>query len=256
MILSSTPAREAMMGRGPGVPRPAVVFAAVLFCGALSSALLAAWQAPADERFDNQVRADMFAGLAGDAAALDRAMKRCEETLAQDPENTEALVWHGSGSIFLGGQAMRSADYAKGGPLLAKGLREMDDAVAKAPDRVGVLIPRGATLLEYSKYDPMPEHAQAELQKALGDFEKVLVLQKPDWQNRPLHARGELLSGLAEGWYRAGDVQKARSYMERLVAETAGSPYAARAQVFLSASAPPKQLDWHCIGCHVSSASQ
>jgi hypothetical protein len=227
----------------------------ISLCGSLSAALLAARQS-SGERFDNQVRADMFAGLAGDAAAMDRAMKSCEETLAKDPENAEALVWHGSGSIFLGGQAMRAADDAKGGPLLANGLREMDDAVAKAPDRIGVLIPRGATLLEYSKHDPMPGQAQTELKKGLGDYEKVLVLQKPDWQNRPLHARGELLSGLAEGWLRAGDSDRARWYMDRIVEETAGSPYATRAEDSLSATGPPKQLDWHCIGCHVSGASQ
>jgi hypothetical protein len=241
----------------PGVRRLpiAAVLTAVLFCGSVCSALLAARQAP-DERFDNQVRADMFAGFAGDAVALDRAMKLCEETLAKDPENAEALVWHGSGSIFLGGQAMRGADYARGAPLLAKGLREMDDAVAKAPDRVGVLIPRAAALLEYSKYDPAPDRARAELEKGLGDYERVLTLQKSYWQTLPVHARGEILSGLAEGWVRAGDSQKARSYMERLVTETAGSPYALRAQDFLRADGPPKQLDWHCIGCHVAGASQ
>jgi predicted Zn-dependent protease len=245
------------MRQGPGIPRLpiAAVFAAVLSCGALCSALLAARQGPG-ERFDNQVRADMFAGFAGDAVALDRAMKLCEATLAKDPENAEALVWHGSGSIFLGGQAMRGADYGRGAPLLAKGLQEMDDAVAKAPDRVGVLIPRAAALLEYSKYDPAPARARAELEKGLGDYEKVLTLQKSYWQTLPVHARGEIISGLAEGSLRAGDSQKARSYMERLVTETAGSPYSARAQDFLNAGTPPKQLDWHCIGCHAAGATQ
>jgi hypothetical protein len=245
------------MRQGPGVRRHpiAAVIAAVLICGALASALLAARQAPA-QRFDNQVRADMFAGFAGDAVALDRAMKRCEQALAKNPEDAEALVWHGSGSIFLGGQAMRAADYSKGGTLLAEGLREMDDAVSMAPDRVGVLIPRAAALLEYSKYDPAPDRARAELQKGLGDYERVLILQKSYWQTLPVHARGEIISGLAEGWLRAGDSNKARSYMERLATETAGSPYAARARDFLNASAPPKLLDWHCIGCHVAGASQ
>lgn len=245
------------MRPGPGIPPIAAILAGVLFCGALSSALLAAWQEPAPAgRFDNQVRADMFAGMAGDSAALDRAMKRCQEALAREPDNAEALVWQGSGLTYQAGLAFRAGDDAKGGALVGRGFREMDDAVAKAPDSVGVLIPRGATLLEYSKYDPAPEGARAELSKALGDYEKVLVLQKPDWQNRPLHARGELLSGLAEGWLRAGDAVKAHSYMERIAAETAGSPYAARAQEFLAASAPPVKLDWHCIGCHVAGTGQ
>jgi len=242
---------------GVGVPRPpvAAVFAAVLLCSALSSARLAARQAPA-ERFDNQVRADMFAGMAGDSAALDRAMRLCEEMLAKDPENAAALVWHGSGLSFQGSLAFRAGDSAKGGPMVGRGFREMDDAVAKEPDSLGVLIPRGATLLEYSRHDPSPERARAELEKGLGDYEKVLALQKPSWQNRPLHARGELLSGLAEGWLRAGDSERARAYMNRLLTETSGSPYAARAQEYLSTGSPPARLDWHCLGCHVAGGSQ
>jgi hypothetical protein len=235
---------------------PCVSLVAVLIlCSALFAGLLAAPQTPS-ERFDDRVRADFFSGLAGDTAAMNRAMKLCENTLANNPENPEALVWHGSGLLFAGGQAMHAGDYAKGIPLISRGSREMDDAVAKAPDRVSVLIPRGATLLEYSKYDPSPEKSQAELEKALGDYEKVLALQKSGWQNRPVHARGELLSGLAEGWFRAGDSGKARSYMERLVKDTAGSLYAARAHDFLTTTVRPKQLGWHCLGCHVASTGQ
>jgi tetratricopeptide (TPR) repeat protein len=236
-------------------PRFAAAFAALMLCAALGSALLAARQAPA-ERFDTQVRADMFAGMAGDAAALDRAMKLCEDALAKDPNNAAALVWHGSGLSFQGSLALRAGDFAKGGPLVGRGFREMDDAVAKDPDSLGVLIPRGATLLEYSRHDPSPERARAELEKGLADYEKVLALQKPDWPNRPLHARGELLSGLADGWLRAGDPAKARAYMQRLVTETRGSPYANRAQDGLAADPRAAKLDWHCIGCHVAGGSQ
>lgn len=47
------------------------------------------------QRFDMLVREDFFSGFAGDADALERAMKKCEEILAKDPKNAEALVWHG-----------------------------------------------------------------------------------------------------------------------------------------------------------------
>jgi tetratricopeptide (TPR) repeat protein len=233
----------------------ALLFVSVLLCGSFSALLLSARQAP-DERFDMLVRGDMFAGMAGDSAALDRAMKLCEETLAKDPNDAQALVWHGSGLVYQGAQVMRTGDYAKGMPMLSQGLREMDEAVTKTPDQIAVLIPRGASLLEYSKHDPRPDVARAELEKGLGDYERVLTLQKANWETRPVHSRGELLSGLAEGWLRAGDAEKARSYMERLVRETPGSPYADRAQNFLDAAPAPKHLDWHCIGCHVANGSQ
>ena len=48
-------------------------------------------------RFDYQVRADFFAGFAGDEARLRKAMETCELVLADNPAHAEALVWHGSG---------------------------------------------------------------------------------------------------------------------------------------------------------------
>ena len=239
-------------GLGPRLTL-ALLLAALVLCGSPFIGVVTARPAPS-ERFADRVRGDMFAGMAGDAAAMNRAMKLCEDTLAKDPENAEALVWHGSGLLFLGGRAKRDDD-AKGTQWMARAVREMDDAVAKAPDRISVLLPRGATLLEYSRHDPSPERARGNLQKALGDYEKVLGSQKSDWQTLSVHARGELLSGLAEGWLRAGDSDKARSYMERLQHDTEGSPYAARARDFLTAAAARKQLDWHCLGCHVASAA-
>ena len=56
-------------------------------------------------RFDEIVRADFFAGFRGDAARLEKGMKRCEEELATNPTNADALVWHGAGLMFMAGQA-------------------------------------------------------------------------------------------------------------------------------------------------------
>lgn len=61
------------------------------------------------DRFDYKGRTYFFAGFAGDAAALDKGMKICEDTLATEPKNAEALVWHGSGLTYQGSQG-RPAD--------------------------------------------------------------------------------------------------------------------------------------------------
>jgi len=204
------------------------------------------------ERFDNLVRDEMFAGMAGDAAAFERAMKRCDEALATDPNDAQALVWHGSGLIFQAGQLFRSGDYIKGKEIIIRGFKEMDDAVALAPNNIPVLIPRGASLLSYSKYSRDQERARPRLQQGLADYEKALALQSRSWNSTPVHSRGELLSGLAEGWLRAGDAPKARSYAQRIVDDLPGTPYSARAKDFLVASPAPPQLDWQCIGCHAA----
>src|SRR5262249_14745990 len=101
-------------------------------------------RAQAPQRFDLTVRTDFFAGFAGDAARLDKAMDACERALTENPRHAEALVWHGSGLLFRAGAAFQRGDSKTGFELWTKGMTEMDTAVEWAPDNVGVRIPRGA----------------------------------------------------------------------------------------------------------------
>jgi hypothetical protein len=114
---------------------------------AISLGLALLGLAVAEERFDLRVRTYFFAGFAGNQQALDRAMKLCEEELARNPANAEALVWHGAGVFFQSGKFFQAGDPAKGGEFWQRGLAEMDNAVKIAPDNLGVRIPRGAVLL-------------------------------------------------------------------------------------------------------------
>jgi len=61
----------------------------------------------AQQRFDMLVREDFFAGMSGDSARFDKAMKVTEETLSKDPNHAEAKVWHGSGVFFRAGQCSK-----------------------------------------------------------------------------------------------------------------------------------------------------
>lgn len=186
------------------------MFAAVLsFAMALTTELGSAGQAqpapPQGQRFDELVRADFFAGVAGDAAALDRAMRLIEVTLETDPRRPDVLVWHGSGLIARAAQAIEKGDTSASDSFWKRGLQEMNDAVALAPDNVAVLIPRGATLLEVSRSVPDADQAKRLLATGVADYEKVLVLQAPYFKYLSDHARGELLLGLAEGLHRVGE---------------------------------------------------
>src|SRR5947207_6646490 len=107
-------------------------------------------QAPV-QRFDYLVRADFFAGTAGDEARLKKAIDLCERTLADNPRHAEAMVWHGAALLVQSGRAFQHGDMGSGGQLWDRGLKEMNAAVALAPDNVGVLIPRGATLFEATR---------------------------------------------------------------------------------------------------------
>ena len=198
-------------------------------------------------RFDLEIRGDFFAGFSGQPERLARGMARAEEVLAVTPDHAEALVWHGSGLLFQAGQAFASGDTATGMQQFGRGLGEMNKAVALAPDRVGVRVPRGAVLLESTRFMPA---AQAEplLRLAIGDYERVLELQAPIFASLGGHARGELLFGLADGYARLGDQVKARAYFERMTKEGGPSPRRDYAAAWLDGTAPKTVPS--CGPCH------
>jgi tetratricopeptide (TPR) repeat protein len=202
------------------------------------------------ERFDMKVREDFFAGLSGNQERLARGMKACEEALAANPKNAEALVWHGTGVFYQSGQAFQGGDQAKGIEMWARGLKEMQTAVDLAPDNPGTRIPRGAALLSGSRFAP-PEMAKPLLKDGLGDFEHVYEIQKPYFATLGTHPRGELLFGLAEGYSRFGNAEKAQAYFEQIKNDLPNTAYAKRADLWIaSKSLPVNQTG--CVGCHVS----
>jgi tetratricopeptide (TPR) repeat protein len=203
----------------------------------------------ATQRFDYLVRADFFAGAAGDEARLARAMELCERTLADNPKHPEAMVWHGAGLLVRAGQAFQKGDTATGGPLFDRGIKEMNEAVALAPGNPGVLIPRAATLFEATRGMPS-EMARPLLQSAVANYEHVLEIQQATWSKLGDHPRGELLFGLAEGSARLGDQQKARMYFERLMADAPTSGQAPRAKAWMETGTVPKANGLGCVGCH------
>jgi hypothetical protein len=205
--------------------------------------------APAQEtaRFDTKVRESFFAGFGGDKDALTRGMKAAEEALAANPKNAEALVWHGAGITFQAGQEFTSGNQEKGMDLWQKGMKEMQIAVDLAPESPSVIIPRGADLLRASRYVSDPEYAQSLVKDGVADYEHVYRIQKPIFATLSTHSRGELLFGIAEGYSRMGDEEKARVYFEQIRADLPGTPYAKRAATWLETG---KVEDTQCVGCH------
>ena len=203
-----------------------------------------------ESRVDDVVRADFFAGFGGNAEALDRAMRLTDEMLEADPENAPALVWHGSGELFLAGAAFESGDFQAGISRWERGLAEMARAVEMAPADVEVLIPRGASLIAISRYTP-PELGRDILRTGVADHERVLGLQAPYFPRLSVHSRGELLTGLADGWSRLGERDNARRYFERIVDELAGSVYERKAQAWLEDRPEAREPGFfECSGCH------
>lgn len=227
----------------------------VALAGAVLSPVAIAAQAPAAarraaaDRFDLVVRTDFFAGFAGDQTRLAKAMDACERALAANPEQAEALVWHGSGLAYKAGMAFQKGDMKTGGELWERGMQEMAKAVALQPDSVGVRIPRGAMLLQATRNMP-PQMARPLIETALEDYERVLAVQAAYFDTLGDHPKGELLFGLAEGYSRLGNAEKAREYFDRLIKVAPTSGQAPKAQAWLATGEIPKSQGLGCVGCH------
>ncbi len=233
------------------VPRPSTPLAIALALLLLAAAVPAA--APPGREFEFEVRALVFQGLKGDVESLERALALCDEALAANPDDAQALVWHGSTSLVLSGIAYRSGDIAGGGALWQEGLGEMARAVELAPRDVAVLIPRAAALLGAARNVPFPQQAIELTRTAVGDYEQVYTLQRPYFDRMSEHARGELLLGLADGHHRLGQHEDARRYLEIVRAELPGTDYADQADSYLGADPGSAAIAVRtCHGCHES----
>ncbi len=205
------------------------------------------------DRFDMKVRNYFFAGLAGDAASLQKGMKICEGILATDPKQPEALVWHGMGLVSESRDAFQKGDQQNGAVLWQRGMDEMDQAAAIAPDALGVRIVRGAVLLVASQYLPDPDAAHPLIEKGLSDYEKAYSIQGPDLKHLGTHKAGELMIGMADAYARLDQQDKAQQWFERIQNELPGTPYANSAATWLETKTlTPRQAG--CLSCHTGAA--
>jgi tetratricopeptide (TPR) repeat protein len=205
-----------------------ILLALLAACASTPPASPPASPTPKPERFDFLVRQDFFDGMRGDAAALDRAQKLCEDTLAKNPNHAEALVWHGGILAARASQAFQKGDRDTGLALYTRATGEMDRAVSLAPQSPGVRIPRGAVYLSTAPYVPEPEHTKL-AERGVADYETALAVQQSYFMTLPLHAREQLLYGLTDGYAMLGETDKARATYERMEHDAAGSELLPRA---------------------------
>jgi tetratricopeptide (TPR) repeat protein len=204
------------------------------------------------DRFDFKVRNYFFAGLAGDAPSLQKGMKICEEILAKDPHQPEALVWHGTGLVTESRAAFQKGDDQTGSTLWQKGLEEMDQAETMAPNDLGVRIVRGAVFLVASQYLPA-DAAHPLIEKGLSDYEKAYAVQGPDLSHLGTHKSGELMIGMADAYARLGQQDKAQQWFERIQKELPDTPYAKSATTWLlTKNLEPRQAG--CLSCHTEAS--
>ena len=221
----------------------------VLALAAFALGFVVTLKSATPERFDRKVQQDFFAGFTGDKEAFERAMKNCEQALAADPKNAEAMVWHGVGVFYSSGQLFRDGDRTGGMELYSKALAEMKHAVEIEPDNVAVRSARGLILLQSTLYmEGNPEKDQL-LKLVLEDFEHIYQLQEPAIGKLGAHSRGELLFGIADAHYRLGNQAKAKEWFERISRDMPDTGYQKRAAEWLKTGSLPMEQE-RCASCH------
>jgi len=202
----------------------------------------------AQDRFDYQVRDDMFRAFGGNEAAFKSAMATIEEKLKEQPDHGEALVWRGAGRTWMAGRVLESGDTAGARAMAAAGMADMDRALALEPNNIGVLIPRAAVLLAMARNQRDAARKQELAGQAAASFETALALRQPAFDRLGQHNRGEYLSGLAESWALTGNQVAAERYLRRILVELPNSRYAERAAAKLANWEDRGPLN--CQSCH------
>lgn len=132
--------------------------------------------------------------------------------------------------------------------LFGQSITQFDRAVSLAPDDLAVLIPRAASYAAAAKFVSNAPTRNMLLEIAIGDYKKVLALQEHVFEDLLIHSRGELLGGIADVLWQRGRRDEARPYLQRMVAEPTGSPYAMVAQ--RQFEQPETTVQITCFGCH------
>jgi hypothetical protein len=219
--------------------------------GPAAPATTAAPPRPRPPRFDKLVMTDFFAGFAGDADALARGIRACDQALAVHPRDAQPLMWHAMGTGFLAGQAARHGDAVRARELEDQSGREAEQAIALAPDDEWVLIYYAMDHSVRARHAHDPAVATRLLEQATDAYERTEQIQKPWFASLSVHDRGELLVGLADLWARRGNESSARGYLARASRELPGTIYATRAQEWIDQRTPPDGRNGYtCLSCH------
>lgn len=210
-------------------------------------------QKQAEPRFDFLVRSDFFSAFAGNKEALQRGMAKCEEKLKTEPENADALVWHGAGLMFTAASLFQKGDFEKGTVLYQQGDAELTKAKELRPKDLSILAARAPFYISYSRYVPDKEEKNKMLRKGLEDYEEAYRQQESKLATLSDHSRGELLFGLTEAYLRLGGDEnrnKAQVLLQKLLNEKV---YAEEADKWMKAAPDSKETTYFhkCVGCHV-----
>lgn len=208
---------------------------------------------PAGIPLNTWVREDIFAGfLAGDMPRFEAGMAKVDRELRASPSNTDALAWRGGGKLLRAIRAHESHMpdaftrlYSDARGDFAKAL----EIAGSQPAAGGVFAIAGGSYVVFADRFP-PDLRREAWTRAQENYQALRDLQKPFFDQLPLHMRGEVLAGLAQAAQRLGDAETATRRLAELIAALPASVYATRARRWQEQPAIAAKTSLTCQTCH------
>lgn len=220
-----------------------------LMTGAVVALALAVGAAAQGFDFE-QVRGDFFAGISGDAVAMQRGLERARAALGKEPKNAQALVVHGFGTVISAVTELQNGNTAAL-PTMQNGFAQMDEAVSLAPRDGLVRVLRGIMMQQATRQ--MPEAVRTPmLEKGRTDFQFLFDVQQAELAGLGTHRLGELLQALGDINARLGRTVDSERYYQMIKTMLPTTEYARRADEWLQTRQPLSGEKTQCIGCHVA----
>ena len=189
-----------------------------------------------EDPFVTKYRKKFFAVFAGKTGEFEQGMSELDALLAKNPKDARALVWHGNGLMVRAGLLRFKGKSEEGHKVLLNSKIELDKAVALDPDNVNILAMRAVTLHIAGQYWPEKELPAGTWTTIIHDLEKSRKIINPERMKKiSVHARGEILSELANAYGKAGNREKSRGLWEEVKQVVPGSKYAVQAEAALQA---------------------
>lgn len=206
---------------------------------------------PQNIPFYTWVREDTFAGfIGGDMTRFEQGMRKAQEYLAEDPNDVSAANWLAAGKLYRAVRAYAEKDVARGDALFNEAVATMEKMVAAAPQDIGLRATMAGSLGYMGTRLPEAQYRIA-MQKAREQYAVLYKMQEPQLAKFPLHLKGEVLAGMAETEFRVGDRERATAYLNRLVTDMPGTPYAQKASTWLqSPDSVTRSSRLVCQSCH------
>jgi hypothetical protein len=221
---------------------------AQLTIGAATVVALAAVSAAQGFDFE-QVRGDFFAAIAGDAAAMQRSLAKAKAALEKEPQNAQAMVIHGFGTVLSAVPELQKGNTAAF-PTMQRGFGELDEAVRLAPKDGLVRVLRGIMMQQATRQMPDPGRTQM-LENGRTDFQFLFDAQQAELASLGTHRLGELLQALGDINARLGRPADSERYYQMIKTMLPTTEYARRADEWLQTRQPLAAEKTQCIGCHV-----